>query len=147
MRLCKCESPYPYPAPHRAHACASCGSLIPDEWRSNDATVKEFYDRLDEAIPFDPAIQPLREQAEARELAGRETFGLRHLSRNNAVEATEEFADGAMYVVYEILNQRRRGEDEEWALALTAAYHAAKAHEAVRAMRTHRHQAISDSQT
>ncbi len=75
---------------------------------------------------------------------GIQRFGHRHLARDNSREAQEEAADLANYAMFEILRERRNGEQEEWALALTAARHAYLAHQYATALRKHEHKSISE---
>jgi hypothetical protein len=121
--------------------------------------IGEFYDRLGEAMfPLDDLLsdkptsdlcefREFRAQAEAREFAGREEFGRRYLSRDNCTDATEEAADLANYAMFDIAQARNFGQEEEWALALTAAKYAALAHRYARALRSRRAQWYSDVET
>jgi hypothetical protein len=125
---------------------AACQGHLKPEWLSSDDTVKHFFDRLAEAM-FHPAIlngpgppawfQRFRRQCEQRELAGRDEFGVRYLSRNNRVEGQEEASDETIYSHLDILRQRREGRPEEWELALTVAKRAAENHRDL----AHRHHA------
>ena len=157
MRDCECELPVPRGAtpnrPNDDERCVKCPGYINPAWTSNNETVAEFYDRL-EASLFHPArlrnpdeavraFRSFRAQAEVRELAGRTKFGHSHLTRDNAMEATEEAADLANYMMFDLLSTRRRGDTEEIELALTAAQHAFEAWRYALALRARRHQPIS----
>lgn len=147
LRECPCDEPVLLTG-QNVHPlkCHRCSSYVRPEWLT--PAISEFFDRLENAFPTDAAsIAPLRLQAEVREAAGRKDFGLRYLSRDNALEGTEEAADLANYAFFEVLKARRNGEDEEEALAyaLEAAYHAAKAHQALLRMRAHYWTSISPS--
>lgn len=126
---CKCSPPRPYPAPHKKHTCVRCLGLVSSEWTSSDSNLAAFFGRLEEAAPDSPLwMERVREQCEQRERAGRERFGWEYLSRNNATEATEEAADGLLYMYLDALRARRDGDDDLSDVALTAAYHFAQAH-------------------
>jgi|GEM_PF-2067620 len=144
MRDCRCEIPIESPNPRREGSCVRCGFAINEAWSSNNKTVAEFFGRLKEAVPFDPAIDPLIAEARRRELGGRRRFGNSFHGRENWREGCEEAADGALYAMLQTLVNRRKGESQEIALALTAAHHFAKAHEALRRLGTHDVHAISD---
>ncbi len=143
---CGCEKPIETVDPRWPGSCVRCGNRIEPRWTSNDATVAEFFDRLEECFPGEtPAwVQIFRRHCEARELAGRDTFGYEFLARNNPAEGLEEAADGANYAFFDILQSRRDGDEEEWALALTAAYHFAHAYRALGLMHTGTPIPISD---
>lgn len=80
-----------------------------------------------------PEFEQFRSHCEARELDGRDTFGLEYLSRENCAEAAEEAVDLGLYMHLDILQHLRdTGTDDDLALALTAAKHAYLAHKAVR---------------
>lgn len=160
-RRCRCASPSFSPNPRDRSAdgldyCLSCSAHFdPDSpWLSNNDTMAEFYDRLEESlIPLavlstvgpPEHLRGFRAHAENRELAGRKTFAHRHLSRNNAREAQEEAADGANYCLYALLASRRNDDPEEWEIALTAAKHFAEAWRYCEALRKHEHTSISPS--
>jgi hypothetical protein len=96
-------------------------------------TVKAFYDRLQESIQGRASKPPdsfvvFREQCEARERAGRKKFEYEYLRRDNAVEALEEGADLANYMLFDSLQHIRQGEPgQDIDCELMAAYHAYKA--------------------
>lgn len=160
MRECKCPIPNPrYKTPNRPNdheRCLRCGDWINPAWTSNDQTMAEFYDRLEEAIfplgalraptPNEElaAFREFRAQAEVREIVGRKKFGHRLHARDNPREASEEAADLANYMLFGLLVERRAGDREEWALALTAAKHAFLAWQNALALRTHKHRGLSD---
>lgn len=144
LRECSCDVPRPYGAPQKAHACASCGYWINPAWTVNDKTMGEFWARLRGAIPHETAVDLIYPHSDAREREGRRLYGLRYLGRDCAFEGMEEAADGPNYAAMELLRARRAKEDEEWALALTAAHHFALAYQALAAMRGHTHRPYSD---
>ena len=129
-----------------------------DEGVTPDEEVREFFDRLEESmfsladLTADPADQSaelkdflvFRAQCEAREKAGRDRWGDEYLTRDNCIEATEEAADLANYAMFDILQARTFGEEEDWNIALTAAKYAALAHAWSRALRKKRHEQYSD---
>ena len=157
MRECHCEKPAISPDPRDEGMCQRCLARPGEAWTSCDATMAEFYDRLEEAMfslaertaPVPSAdlvaFREFRTQAEIRELAGRKTFGFKHLSRDNPREATEEVADASNYILFSLMDARRKGDAEEWSLALTAAKHAALAHKWALALRAHSYSGFSPS--
>lgn len=161
MRECKCQVPNPSYStvnnPNDHERCLRCGDYINPDWTSNDDTMGEFYDRLEEAIfPFGvlrapapnnelSAFREFCDQAIVREIAGRKKFGHRMFGRDNPREAQEEAADLMNYMAFSLLKARREGDREEWALALTAAHHAFLAWQAAGALRGHRHTGFSPS--
>lgn len=138
MRLCECESPVESSDPHTNGSCAKCGASFGAEWYADDATVREFYDRLGLAMGGEPSYPHFRLLAEAREKAGRPLFGLRYLNRDNVADAAEEAADGANYALFEQLQCKRRGADPADDLILDAARHFALAYAALAAAQ-HKH--------
>ena len=155
LRECDCEVPHPSIDPRFPDRCESCGWFINPAWVSNNRTMREFFDRLAEAtfpagvlygLEGPPAWwDDFRLHVEMREFSGRKKFGHSFLRRDNALEATEEAADTAIYALLDLLAARRRGDREEWALALTLAQKAAEAHKAARDLRAHRHEPISNA--
>jgi hypothetical protein len=104
------------------------------------ATLADFFSRLEAGI-FPRATElpndwlAFRRECEARELAGRETFGNAYRDRDNRVEAMEECSDLAMYAWLDYLQQiERAGSDEDFALVLSAAHHGFLAHRAFQAL-------------
>ena len=138
-----CECPEPLERLNRFNpsdpvkSCMKCGRIISREWTSNDDTLAEFFDRLKECWPADPPrwFASFRRSCEVRERRGRVEYKHRHLSQDNAVEAMEEAADGALYAFFCILQDRREGSEEEWITALTAAKYFAEAYHQMTAMR------------
>lgn len=144
---CRCPAPSRYPSPFHRDSCVTCSGEIREEWTSNDRTVKNFYDALERGVVqravvategphTGKAVQPeapewfraFRQRCEARERAGRDTFGLRCLGRDNLLDAHEEWADGSNYVLFDSLKEiRRSGHDPDLDAALMVAYHAAMA--------------------
>ena len=104
-------------------------------------TLTEFFSRLQAGI-FPPNIPELpgdwisfRRECEARELAGRETFGNAYRDRDNRAEAMEECSDLTMYAWLDYLQHlERTGGDEDFALVLSAAHHGYLAHKAFQAL-------------
>jgi hypothetical protein len=141
--LCACSTPHPqYVTENRPRGdqfCA-CGGYIDPEWTSNNQTTGRFYNRLASAVPVPgEEYQVFRIDAEARELAGRERFGLSFLGRDNLPEAREEAADGANYFFFDHLQQvRREGVDDDFDLVLIGAHHFYLAHKTARALRARR---------
>ena len=136
-RECECREPNPYQHPEKGDTCVQCSGYISPRWTSNNQTVAAFFDRLEQSM-FPVSLDDLpdwwerfRMHCEARELAGRSRFRHSLCRRNNPGEGMEEAADGALYALFDCLVSRRAGEDEEIDIALTAAYHFAKAHEAL----------------
>jgi hypothetical protein len=128
-RECDC----PVPRDHREFSpgfrdgyCRHCGGWINPAWLSTDETFDEFFDHLARIPGVTPAfIQHCRQ----RELAGRPVFGHEFLARNNDIEASEEVADFANYMLFRCLRKRREGKPSNRAKALRAAHHAALAHQ------------------
>lgn len=134
LRTCKC--PRPNPKPQKKDTCVQCGSHIPKEW----GEVKTFYDDLEEAIPDSgQAFSVFRTICEAREAAGRDHFGYRFLDRDNVEDAFEEAADGANYAAFEVRRLRRKGMDDQYDAALSAAYHFFQAFKAMNRLREKEH--------
>lgn len=149
MRECECRIPIAHPSPYKKHTCVKCGFWINPRWTSNDETVARFYDSLARAqfhrdkltkrllIPDDFTV--FRAEAEARERAGRDYFGLRFLGRENTRDAREEAGDGANYFLFDHLQYiRHHDEDEDIDEVLTGAYHAYKTYESARRLRLKR---------
>lgn len=154
MRVCRCTKPAISPDPRDEGICLRCLARPSEEWTSGDATVREFFDRLEEGcFPLSVLnttgppdwFRAFRLHCEQRELAGRRKFGFSHLARANARECQEELADAALYLLFEILAARREQREEDWALALTAAKHAAEAWRDAENLRTHRREPISSN--
>lgn len=145
---CKCAQPLESPNPRSHHTCQRCLGHIDPAWTSNDQTTRAFYDRLGRSIPGvlpNKGAPPspiaddflvFRAQCEARELAGRHTFGHRHLSRDNLGDALEEGADFANYLLFHTLQAKRSGGKVDMSIALDAAYDIFKAHRKARILRS-----------
>jgi len=137
-RECDCPTPHPHPNPRLPDDCVSCGFWINPEadWVSSDKTVAEFFGRLAEAaFPGEApeGFESFRRQCEARERAGRGSFGFAYASRDNLAESVEELSDFVIYLLLDGLKHRRNGGgDEDLELALTGAMHAFRAYEATR---------------
>lgn len=141
---CRCALPVEYPNPTKQGVCVKCDRWLNPEWLSSDATLSAFFRRLSEALPPGEAESDswcaFRAQCEAREYAGRDKFGMEYLVRSNTTEALEETADLALYAFLDSLKQRRdQGSDEDFDLVLMGAFHAYKAHETMRHLRSRRH--------
>lgn len=132
---CTCDFPEPHYNHRYPNACRHCLKLLPTNVQSNDQTVAEFFNHLEQLPDVTPAFLV---QCLTREKAGREEFGNEFLRRNNALEATEEMCDGAIYAHLEILEARHSGEDDDLALALEAAHLCAKAHTVFRRLAARR---------
>jgi hypothetical protein len=118
--------------------------MLDPEWVSSDRTIGKLFDRLAEALPPGEAdsdeFYAFRAQCEAREKAGRNTFGFRYLNRSNTTEALEEAADFALYLMLDSLREvRDNGSEEDMDLVLIGARHAYKAHATARHLRARRH--------
>lgn len=134
---CECSVPRERADP-RFSSCAACGHRISDELRNPDRQLRGFFDQLEDGIRGQSPKRPpgfiaFRRHCEARERAGREEFGLGYLSRDNCIEALEEGADLAIYMVLDaVRHEHLYGEDADRALALSAALDAFRAYEKVR---------------
>lgn len=148
LRECSCPEPIPYPAPHKAKACVICGFQIARDWTSNAATMGDFYSRLAEGsfvrdttthqLLIPDGYRIFRDQALARERAGRSKFSNRHLARDNLVDGLEELSDFANYMAFDTLVSRRANEDPEWGPVLSIVNHAYQAYEGVLQIRRDR---------
>jgi hypothetical protein len=147
---CKCREPHQGPDPRRAKSCLSCGKLIDldAEWAVNDRTHNAFLDRVEEALaeseqwPDDeppPEWLHFRYLALSREQAGRKHFGLSYLGRDNIAEGAAEASDGLNYTYFDTCQAIRHGDDVEWDLILTAAYHDFMAYRTRLRLRGRRH--------
>lgn len=140
--------------------CNTCRGELDPAWCTTPETFAEFWQRLAEAIfpmsvlygddaPGPPAwFLQLELACQQRYEVGHEEFGyseFNYLGRDNATEGQDEAADAANYAWFELLRQRQQGQEEEWATALTAAYHAAKLYEAMAYLRSHKSRAFSDT--
>ena len=145
MRECRCDIPDPYvghPNPAKADKCRRCGCFVDPEYIRIDSHVAEFFDRLAESqFHYYPEGHPkqgtlmtpdwwddFREHCTVRELSGRDKFKLDYLARNNPIEACEEAADGALYMLLHGLRSLREGWADDTDVRLMAAYHFAQAH-------------------
>lgn len=125
---CRCERPVRSPNPRRKDTCVACSGWVNPAWDSTSPNLAAFFERLAESAP-DAWLDAFREHCELRELTGREKFGHSYLVRNNPVEATEEAADGALYIYLDGLRLIREGHsDDALDVRLCAAYHFAQAH-------------------
>lgn len=134
---CPCPIPQPSRNPRKLNDCERCGLYVNPNLLRIDSQVAEFFDRLGESqFPYGPDGELMtpdwwndfRSHCRLREWDGREKFGLDYLARDNPVEATEEAADLALYMLLDGLRAHRDGVDPEIDVALTCAWHAAQAH-------------------
>lgn len=140
MISCGCEQPVRHPTPMRRHTCVKCGLQMDPAWESNDANLMAFTNRLTDCQTVPPTIASFIAHCEAREKAGRDHFGFLYLKRDNIAEGLEEACDLGLYPYLDILQAKRRGEDGEDGidLALTVAYHASQAYDALLRLRERR---------
>ena len=140
LKGCACKAPQPRVRPGRQDWCERCSLYIDPAIACNDATVREFFDRLADAMPVrGEAWDLFRMECEAREFAGRSRFRQSFHGRHNLREAAEEATDGALYCFLDTLVVRREGRgDEDIDLALTAAHHFYRAFEAAARLRAKR---------
>ena len=126
LRECPCEKPEPQI--NRPHVCVKCGDSLPERWTTNDATLAQFFGRLEETFPAPPPwFEKFKGQVLARERAGRSTFRQSFLARDNLAEGLEEAADLALYSALDhLVTIRKEGEDRDFDQVLTAAWHAAQ---------------------
>ena len=138
---CSCSCPREGADPRREGSCNQCGKLIDPSCTSNDKTAAEFFNYLASALHGpSSAWESFRRECEVRERDGRGHFGLAFLGRDNLEEASQEFSDGANYLLFDHLKEvRRNGDDREVDLVLTVAWHAFKASEGVALLRAKRH--------
>lgn len=120
---CRCDNPVRH-ANHRYNCCGNCLRVLNEDWLANDRTFNEFFGYLAE-LPDVPT--GFVEQCRARERAGRLTFGNSFHGRDNEIEATEEAADFAIYMMLGQLKRRRLGRPEDRAKALEASRLVARA--------------------
>lgn len=119
---CACEKPREPVDPRHKGSCM-CGKRIDPAALSTDENVRAFFDRLTEGIfPYDKlaktwkpdrAFEEFRCLCEARERAGRDTFGLAYLARKNLWDAAEEEADAVVYRHLRLLQRFHEEGDQE----------------------------------
>lgn len=131
MTFCECSEPRETANPRKAGSCVKCGKHFDPEWTSSDQTMTEFFNRLSSCRFLEESFPAFRQMCERRERAGRDTFGFSYLVRDNLEEAREELSDAAVYMALDILKARHDGTDECADLALTVAYHASRAFDAL----------------
>jgi hypothetical protein len=124
-----CRCPEPAMNERRPDFCRRCGVRHNPRIVSSDRTMAEFFARLADLPGVNPAAML---EARDRELAGRDTFGLKYLARDNVAEGCEEAADGLIYAALEWLKDRRTGEEDMDPALLDAAHHFALAHAALK---------------
>ena len=139
--LRECECPQPEPMVNKPSTCVRCGYHLPERWTTNDESVGQFFDRLEESFTAPPpSFEKFRAHVLAREKAGRPTFRQSFLARQNIEEGLEEAADLALYSCLDhLVTIRREGEDRDFDAALTAAYHACLAYAALDRLNHKRH--------
>lgn len=125
MRGCECPAPHDSPDPRKHRVCGRCDKLKEGPGVSTEETFNQFHDWLEEGFfrqwsATEKANNPkgeeverqfyraLRELARRREDAGKETFGLAYLGRDNIAEVYEEIADVFNYCYEEDLKTFRR---------------------------------------
>jgi hypothetical protein len=142
IRICICEKPVDVMDPRLKGWCRRCMGKI--ESLTTDENVGRFFDRLAEALyRYDrepgkttylkttAGWETFRQHCEARERAGRDTFGNRFMSRPNLQDAREEAADLALYMLLDSLREEiENGTDADIDMALTAALYAFRAYDA-----------------
>src|SRR5262245_41008713 len=130
---CRCEAPTTSPDPRKEGDCCKCGRAFESRWLSTDETVGSFFSELENCLPRDyPTFSFLRKLCEDRESAGRDTFGLAYLERDNLAAAAEELGDFIIYLHLEALQHlRATGGTEDSDLTRTAAWKAVEAYEAI----------------
>lgn len=137
---CRCETPQPFDNPRYAGSCQVCARVIPSEWGSDQ--IRDLLDDFERSIKESGEIpegwDAFKQMCLARELTGRDAFGLRFHGRDNCLDGLEEATDGANYALFDIIKARRTGEHIDRSLALTAVYHAWKLFVALSAMRAKR---------
>jgi hypothetical protein len=89
---------------------------------TTDELFAEFFDHLGACPDVPPGFV---EHCRIRERAGRDLFGDEYLRRDNELEATEEAADFAIYMMLFLLRRRAEGREEDRSRALEAARHVA----------------------
>lgn len=100
--------------------------------------MREFYDRLEEGPPIE-TFEVFRRHCLEREMAGRPKFGHSFHAKDNIAEALEEASDGANYCAFDVLKAARAADHDDIDLALTAAWHFAKAYDSLLHLRAKRH--------
>lgn len=124
MSYCRCQRPRVND--RRPGWCRVCGVQLDRRVLSSDENFAEFFDHL---LTSPDVHANFVNHCRAREVAGRDTFGLAYLSRENELEATEEVADYGIYLYLAMLRRKREGREVNWAKALEATRHAAIAHQ------------------
>lgn len=126
---CSCKVPVRAADPRSQTGCLKCCKTIDPELLAPAKEVKAFFDHLEAGAKGRAKKAPadfvaFRHQCEAREIAGREHFGLSYLSKDNCADALEESADAAIYMVLETVKQvHQDGDEADRSLALAAAWH------------------------
>lgn len=143
--LLRCTCPEPVPKIAKPSACVKCGHLIDPAWTSSDQTVAEFFDAYERCLPEWPNIsdstRTFRIHAEQRERAGRRTFGMAYLNRENLPEAKEEVVDLALYVMLDYLREVRREATSHYEtdVAMQLVHHAAESYRLLGVIAAKRH--------
>lgn len=138
-RECDCKQPEPHVKPGKQNWCVKCGGYLADHWRSSNANVAQFFNRLSDCQNVEGTFPAFRAQCERRELAGRSTFRYKYLSRDNIADGFEEACDLALYPYLDALKAQREGlGDEDIDLCLQVAFYAAMAYDTLARLRAKR---------
>ena len=140
LRICPCPHPEPHVKPGREDFCVKCDGHLDPRWTCNADNTRAFLQLLDKANTNIAKDTLVRFEAEVlrRQKDGEPIFRQSFLSRDNVAEGEEEALDLALYAILELLVERRAGKRETTDLALSVAYHAAKAYEYLEMWRTRR---------
>jgi hypothetical protein len=134
LRECECDGPEPML--HKPDVCVKCGYRFDPAWMASTTNVRDFLRELEEATPggANLSFERLEAQIIRRQIAGESIFRQEFLDRANLAEAREEIADFILYLALHRLRCRREGIVQERELLFSAAYHAARAHDALDAL-------------
>jgi hypothetical protein len=130
MKYCRCDRPRLND--RRPDHCRRCGMRHAPNIQSTDETFAEFFGMLADLPGF--STQSIR-QAQEREQAGRFSFGMEYIGRDNCGEGLEEAADGMNYAFFDWLNDRRKGIEDIDPDLLDAVHHFSLAHAALQRKR------------
>lgn len=126
---CSCAEPKQAADPRHGSCLRCCMAIEDGPGISTEATVKEFFDRLEDGIfKFDADAKErrffhsVRALCEYREQEGKDKFGLGYLDRDNVLEANEEGADFINYLyMADLKTFRATGEHVDLDVLLTGA--------------------------
>ncbi len=139
LRECECPRPVAKVKPGRERFCERCGFYLGDSWRSSDANLDRFFNSLTSCQNVPITVADFEGLCDRREREGRDKFKFAYLDRDNISEAAEEAADLALYMYLDLLKAEREGNgDEGRDLAMTVAFHAAQAYDALARLRQKR---------